>query len=231
MREHMMKKSLSTILLSFSLTVLSSLGYGQAFTAVDDLGRVLPEKNEVGGKKAGKQVGIFYFLWQGDKGSPTSERNWDLTKLYQYHPEVFHDFHHPNWGGGSAGAGKYYFWGESIYGYYRGDDYWVHLKNMQLLTDAQVDFLVLDATNRLTYAPQVRSLLAAMKTVRDQGKNAPKLVFYTNTASGDAMQEIYDTFYSDSAKDRDRDSWFFLDRIMNRFLLFENHNGQMSLKK
>lgn len=32
---------------------------------------------------------------------------------------------------------------------YWGDDYWVHLRNMQLLTDAQVDFLVIDATNAL----------------------------------------------------------------------------------
>jgi hypothetical protein len=167
-----MKKSILCFSLIFSFTFFTTISYAQVFTGVDDLGRVLPQQNEVGEKKAGKQVGIFYFLWQGDKGSPTSERNWDLTKLYQYHPEVFQDFHHPNWGGGSAGPGKYYFWGEPIYGYYKGDDYWVHLKNMQLLTDAQVDFLILDATNRLTYAPQVRALLAAIKTVREQGKKS-----------------------------------------------------------
>ena len=206
-----MEKSLLSRSLIFSFAFFYTICYGQVFTGVDDLGRVLPQQNEVGEKKAGKQVGIFYFLWQGDKGSSTSERNWDLTKLYQYHPEVFQDFHHPNWGGGSAGPGKYYFWGEPIYGYYKGDDYWVHLKNMQLLTDAQVDFLILDATNRLTYAPQVKALLEALKTVREQGKKAPKLVFYTNTGSADAMQEIYDTFYSESAKDKDQESWFILD--------------------
>ncbi|GGE33284.1 hypothetical protein CHU00_09695 [Sphingobacterium cellulitidis] len=184
---------------------------GQSFSGTDDLGRKLPLQDAVGAKKEGKQVGIFYFLWQGDSGSPTSETHWDLTKLYQDHPEVYHDFHHKNWGGGSAGAGRYYFWGEPIYGYYRGDDQWVHLKNMQLLADADVDFLVIDATNRLTYTKQVKSLLGAMKTLMDQGKKAPKIVFYTNTKSGDAMQEIYDTFYSPAVSDPQKDSWYFLD--------------------
>lgn len=173
----------------------------QPFSGVDDLGRILPQQAEVGPAKGGtKQVGIFYFLWQGDEGSKTSEKQWDLTKLYQDHPEVFLDFHHPNWGGGAAGVGKYYFWGEPIYGYYRGDDHWVHLKNMQLLTDAAVDFLVLDATNRLIYTKQVSVLLEAIRHVRKQGKAAPKLVFYTNTSSKHAMQDIYNTFYAADAK-------------------------------
>lgn len=191
-------KTLFTGLLLLSLSKIST---GQTFTGVDDLGRVLPLQTEVGGAKGlSKQVGLFYFLWQGDSGSTTSERQWDLTKLYQNHPEVFTDFHHPNWGGGAIGAGKYYFWGEPIYGYYRGDDYWVHLKNMQLLADAKVDFLVLDATNRLIYAKQVSALLLAIQHLRQQGKAAPKLVFYTNTNSKEAMQDIYNTFYAATAK-------------------------------
>lgn len=111
----------------------------QSFSGVDDLGRVITQQAEVGSKKANKQVGIFYFCGKEMLGLQHL-KNWDLTKIYQDYPEVFHDFHHPNWGGGAAGPGKYYFWGEPIYGYYRGDDYWVHLKNIQLLADAQVDF-------------------------------------------------------------------------------------------
>lgn len=198
-------------LLFFLSAFISASLHGQSFSAADDLGRILPQQHEVGNKKEGKQVGIFYFLWQGDASSPTSQVQWDLSKLYQYHPEVFHDFHHPNWGGGSVGGGKYYFWGEPIYGYYKGDDYWVHLKNMQLLTDAQVDFLVIDATNRLTYPNQVKSLMATMEAIRKQGKPAPKIVFYTNTASADAMQEIYDNFYSGAASEKYKDNWYFLD--------------------
>ena len=75
------------------------------------------------------------------------------------------------------GAGRYYFWGEPIYGYYRGDDYWVHLRNLQLLADAQVDFLIIDATNRITYPNQAETLMRAMSAIRQQGKPVPQVVF------------------------------------------------------
>jgi len=185
--------------------------WGQALSGVDELGRVLPQQTEVGPNRGDKQVGLFYFLWQGDNSSPTSEYNWDLTKMHKENPAVFHDFHHPGWGGGAAGSGKYYFWGEPIYGYYRGDDYWVHLKNIQLLTDANVDFLIIDATNRLTYPRQTEALMRAMKTVRDQGKDAPQIVFYTNTKSGEAMQEIYDNFYASDAPMLYPQNWYYLE--------------------
>ncbi|MGK6350055.1 hypothetical protein [Parapedobacter sp. DT-150] len=183
----------------------------QPLAGMDELGRVLPQYEETGGPKADRHVGLFYFLWQGDKASPTSEKHWDLTELYAKTPEVFKDFDHPGWGGGAGLPGKYYFWGESIYGYYRGDDYWVHLKNMQLLTDAGVDFLVLDATNRLTYPQQSDALMRAMDAIRKQGKQPPKLVFYTNTASGEAMQEIYNNYYKAGAPHRYPDCWFYLE--------------------
>lgn len=182
-----------------------------ALAATDGLGRTLPQNDEVGDPLENRQVGLFYFLWQGHPASTTSEKVWDLSKLWEEHPETFEDFDHPNWGGGAGVAGKYYFWGEPIYGYYKGDEYWVHLKNMQLLTDAQVDFLVIDATNRITYPQESNALMQAMEAVRAQGKNPPKIVYYTNTASGEGMQEIYDNFYKESAPYRYPECWFYLD--------------------
>src|SRR3546814_13771012 len=52
----------------------------------------------------------------------------------------------------------------SLYGYYRGDDFWVHLRSMQLLADAVVDMVVIDATNRLTYPKQADALMRAMRS-------------------------------------------------------------------
>ena len=89
----------------------AQLALAQTFTGADDLGRVLPQQEEVGPEKSGKQVGLFYFLWQGDRGSPTSETQWDLSKIEKEHPEVFADFHHPNWGGGGTGCGALLFLG------------------------------------------------------------------------------------------------------------------------
>ncbi|MDR1866274.1 MAG: hypothetical protein LBR08_11975 [Bacteroidales bacterium] len=180
----------------------------QTLAGSDELGRVLLQNRETGDPRPGKHVALFYFLWQGDKSSPTSPLHWDLHEIYARHPEVMEDPGHPEWGGKK---GSYYFWGQPVYGYYRGDDDWVHLKNIQLLTDAGVDLLVIDATNRLTYPAQSEALMKAMDAVRAQGKHPPGIVFYTNTASGEAMQEIYNNCYREGAPYYHPECWFYLD--------------------
>ena len=197
----------------FSLLGLlfAQAGFSQPLAATDGLGRILPQNEVVGHPKKGRTVALFYFLWQGDTSSPTSEYHWDLHELDTQHPEVFKNFNAPEWGGGAGKAGRYYFWGQPIYGYYHGGDYWVHLKNIQLLTDAGVDVLVIDATNRITYPKQSDALMRAMEAVRKQGKHPPQIAFYTNTHSGEAMQEIYDNCYKEGAPYRYPDCWFYLE--------------------
>lgn len=180
----------------------------QVIAGTDDLGRTLLQNDAVGDPKPDRHVGMFYFLWQGDKGSPTSPKHWNLPEIYANHPEAFEDCDDPNWGGGK---GTYYFWGEPIYGYYHGNDDWVHLRSIQLLTDADVDFLVIDATNRLTYPTQSETLMKAMDHVRAQGKTPPRIVYYTNTLSGETIKEIYEQFYVDGAPYRHPECWFYLD--------------------
>jgi hypothetical protein len=184
-------------------------GISQPLAGTDELGRILPLNDEVGNPKKNRQVGIFYFLWQGDPTSPTSAYFWDLSKIIPEHPEVLEDRDNRYWG--SENSGFYYFWGEPLYGYYRGDDYWVHLRNMQLLTDAGIDFVVIDATNALTYPKQSEALMSAMDKIRAQGKNPPKIVYYTNTSSGKTMQEIYDNFYKPSSPYYHPACWYYLD--------------------
>ncbi len=186
-----------------------STDFIQPLAGYDELGRVLPNNEEVGDIRENRSVGLFYFLWQGDNASRTSELKWDLSKIIPNHPEVLEKGNHENWG--SRQRGRYYFWGEPIYGYYRGDDYWVHLRNMQLLTDAQVDFLVIDATNALIYEEQSDALMKAISTLQQQGKNPPKMVYYTNTESGKTMQKIYDAFYRPGAPVRYPETWYYLE--------------------
>lgn len=196
------------IVFSCIFMLIQTLVWAQPLAGTDELGRTLLQNDAVGNPKSNRQVAMFYFLWQGDKSSPTSENHWDLDKISRNHPEVFQEPDNPNWG---SQRGKYYFWGEPIYGYYRGDDYWVHLRNVQLLTDAGVDMLVMDATNRLTYPLQSEALMKAMDAVRAQGKNPPKIVYYTNTKSGEAMQEIYNNCYKEGAPYRHPECWYYLD--------------------
>lgn len=185
------------------LSLFSYLSFSQPLAGSDGLGRVLVQNEQAGDPKEDKQVGMFYFLWHGDGTSP---EKWDLSKIVPNNPEVLNDFDHPAWGGGGM-----YYWGEPIYGYYRADDYWVHLRSMQLLTDAGVDFVVIDATNRLTYADRADVLMSAMDAIRAQGKKPPRIVFYTNTASGETMQEIYDKMYKSDAPFRHPDCWYYVE--------------------
>ncbi|MDR1517457.1 MAG: hypothetical protein LBS52_05085 [Dysgonamonadaceae bacterium] len=186
-----------------------SVNYGNVLAGTDELGRSLPFSDETGAPRENRQVGLFYFLWQGDTASKTSETHWDLSKIVPQHPEVLNDFDNPAWG--STQVGRYYFWGEPIYGYYRGDDYWVHLRNIQLLTDAGVDFLVIDATNAIWYPTQSGTLMEAMEAVRKQGKTPPKIVFYTNTLSGKTMQNIYNEYYKRGAPRYYPECWYYLE--------------------
>lgn len=192
-------------------TIVLSSTSSDPLAGTDDLGRTLPLNDSVGNPRADRQVGIFYFLWQGDA---TAETYWDLSEIVAAHPEVLEDYDNPYWGtpvykpGGPVGM---YFWGKPIYGYYRGDDYWVHLRSLQLLTDAGVDFLVIDATNNLVYPKQSEALMSAMDDIRAQGKNPPKIVYYTNTLSGESMQQVYDNFYKPGAPYYHPGCWYYLD--------------------
>lgn len=187
------------------IILFALLGIGsssaQPFAGTDDLGRVLPQNKEVGnpGKKT---VAMFYFLWH----ETAPRKYWDLHEIVNAHPEVLNDFDNPYWG-----SGLMYYWGQPIYGYYSANDYWVHLRSIQLLTDAGVDLLVIDATNRLTYPKQADVLMKAMNAVRAQGKTPPKIVFYTNTSSGETMQEAYNNFYKPGAPYRYPECWYLLD--------------------
>ena len=188
---------LLTIFMQFS-----GLSYGQILAGIDDLGRTLVQNNTVGNPQSNKQVAMFYFLWH----ETAPKKYWDLNEIVPNHPEVLNDFNNPYWGSGGM-----YYWGKPIYGYYKADDYWVQLRSIQLLTDAGVDLLVIDATNRLTYPKQADVLMKAMDAVRAQGKNPPKIAFYTNTSSGETMQEAYDNFYKPGALYSHPDCWFYLD--------------------
>tara|TARA_R110002050_G_scaffold296_1_gene1766 strand:- start:739 stop:2493 length:1755 start_codon:yes stop_codon:yes gene_type:complete len=207
----MVRLMVSNIIIRFNRKVLFyfclwlgivTIAKAQETGGTDDLGRTLPNYEEIGDKKD-RTVAMFYFLWHGDN---TSAIHYDLSKIIPQHPEVLNDFDNPHWGGGGM-----YYWGEPLYGYYKADDYWVHLRSLQLLTDAGVDLLVIDATNRLIYADRANVLMNAMDTIRKQGKTPPKIVFYTNTSSGETMEDVYETFYKKRAKYYHPESWFYLD--------------------
>ncbi|TLS52347.1 hypothetical protein FE782_10255 [Paenibacillus antri] len=135
-----------------------------------------------------RYVGIFYFLWLGQHGT---EGPFDNANILAAAPEAVHDPNHPMWGPQNA----FHFWGEPLYGYYLNDDAWVLRKHVQLLTAAGVDFLAFDTTNAVTYKNVYDVLFGILDDVRRQGFDVPRIVFYTNTRSGETIAQLYEDIY------------------------------------
>ncbi len=172
-----------------------------ALYARDDLCRLLPDERQVGKIKKDRVVGCFYFLTQGSWKRPTPPPC-NVTKVLKEHPEAVKDFNDPAWGKGSM------YWDEPLFGYYFTDDPWVIRRHVKLLTQAGVDFLIFDTTNRVTFWPQVHAILQVLEEYRLQGWDVPKVVYYTNTKSGETLNEIWEDLYRPGLY---KDLWFIWD--------------------
>lgn len=162
------------------------------YGGTDDLGRVLSNDITAGETRANRYVGIFYFLWQGEHGTGGP---YDNTKIVKENPDAIKS--EEAWlEAGGGGVGEHHFWGEPLFGYYTSSDTWVMRKHCQMLTDAGVDFICFDATNAFTYTERVKQLISVWYEYLEQGYNIPKLVFYTNSASGKTMNTIYNDIYN-----------------------------------
>ena len=153
------------------------------------------------GKQAGeKTVGVFYSLWLGQHQS--GQKNiYDIQKLSETNPEALNDVR----GRPESPLNEFHFWGEPLYGYYSMSDPWVVTRHIELLTNAGVDYLCIDATNRVLYPEPVKNLLRVLSLFMEQGFKAPKVVFYTNSFSGTTVDDLYNQFYKSGAYDH---LWF-----------------------
>lgn len=177
-----------------------------SLVCTDELGRSVVSAGE-----SEKLVGVFYFLWQGQHGK---NYLYDNTKIVAANPNAINS--EAEWiasGGGSVG--EFHFWGEPLFGYYTSDDEWVLRKHVQMLTDAAVDFLVVDTTNAFTYSDSAKKLIKIWHEYLLDGWDVPQIAFYTNSYSGDTMNRIYDEIYNDSRLKADcprlDELWFRLD--------------------
>ena len=158
-----------------------------ALYAEDDLHRLLPSSRQVGPVRPDRVVGCFYFLTHGRR-RPTPEPC-NVTKVLRECPEAVKDFNHPAWGTGAM------YWEEPLFGYYFQTDKWVLRRHVKLLAQAGVDFLIFDTTNRVTFWPHVKALLEVMEEYRQEGWDVPRIAYYTNTRSGETVEEIWHDLY------------------------------------
>ncbi len=177
-----------------------------SLACTDALGRSIVSAGE-----SEKLVGVFYFLWQGQHGST---RIIDNTKLVAEHPDAINS--EEEWIAAGGGVQQeFHFWCEPLLGYYSASDEWVFRKHIQMLTDAAVDFIVIDATNAFTYSEPAKKLIGVWYEYLLQGFKVPQIAYYTNSYSADTINRIYDEIYNNTelkAKySRLDELWFRLD--------------------
>ena len=168
----------------------------------DDFGRVI---NPVDGKvNDDRYVGMFYFLTLGQHSNHTGI--YDINKITfdsTYHKAFteFDTFITP--------VGSAHFWGEPVFGYYHSCDAWVMRKQIEMLTMAGVDFLVLDTSNNVLYENVTKILYELLLEYQAQGWDVPKVVYYLGkhdlNADIGVIKRVYEIFYS---KEAYKSLWF-----------------------
>ncbi|TDE09885.1 discoidin domain-containing protein [Jiangella asiatica] len=188
-------------------TVANVMAPGGPLVATDALGRELADHTEAPPPREDRTVGVFYVLWHGSNDMREYKNVFDNNATLAEDPLAWQT---PD-SGAFPGPGHFAYWGEPLYGYFRSDDAWVVRRDLQLLAAAQVDYLVLDASNWEVYKPQAILLMRTIVELQSQGVRAPQVVFMTHTESSRNMDEIYRTFYADDAPHRYPSTWFHWD--------------------
>lgn len=175
--------------------------------ATDALGRRLPTPQEAGPPKAGRFVGIFYFLWHdhpGPRHAAPADGPRDISKILRQDPDALSHPNSPLWGA----VGEPHYWGEPLYGYYLSMDPWVLRRHAQLLTAAGIDTLIFDTTNAVTYPDVYHQLCKVFTEIRHEGGRTPQIAFMVNTQAGRTARRIFDDLYKPGEY---RELWFMWD--------------------
>lgn len=168
----------------------------------DDFGRViLPVDGKV---NKDRYVGMFYFLTLGQHTNHSGI--YDVNKItYEgTYNKAFTRYNTPITPVGSA-----HFWGEPVWGYYNSGDTWVMRKQIEMLTMAGVDFLVLDTSNNVLYENVTAKLFEILKEYQDAGWEVPRVMYYLGKhdlgADMQVIKQVYKIFYE---SDTYKSLWF-----------------------
>lgn len=168
----------------------------------DDFGRVIAP---VDGKvNTDRYVGMFYFLTLGQHANHTGIYDVNLITYEGTYNKAFSRFNTPITPVGSA-----HFWGEPVWGYYDSRDPWVMRKQIEMLTMAGVDFIVLDTSNNVLYENVTAVLFELLLEYQEAGWDVPQVVYYLGKhdlgADISVFKQVYNIFY---AKDTYKSLWF-----------------------
>ncbi len=171
----------------------------RSVVGIDRLGRKLPQPGEAPAARQDRLVGMFYFICQEQEGT---DGPYDVEKILRQDPTAATDADHPLWG---KMNGAHHHWGEPLFGYYFTRDEWVIRKHIEMMSLADVDFIVFDTTNRLIFFDDVVIIMRLIEEYIHAGYKVPRVAFMTNTKSGETVDELYQRIYAPGLY---KDSWF-----------------------
>lgn len=174
-------------------------------SGTDALGRLISKADSL--KSGDHYVGLFYFAWLGqhDYAVRGSQGVHDISLLLSTEEGKKALYDNTLGDDSLSPMDRFHFWGKPLYGYYNMTDPWVLSKHIELFTMAGIDYLCLDATNSVIYEDSVHALLSVILKYQAQGWKTPKLMFYTNSASGSTIKRLYNAYYTDAQYDS---CWF-----------------------
>ena len=182
--------------------------FSDTWAGTSELSRAVADYSEVGGVKEGKEVGLFYWIW--NTGYEDNEAVINNTTFQLEFPDAYKEdgYLHPAWPKGKAE----YFWDEPLYGFYAGNDYWVYRKDAELLSEAGVDFLFFDDTNGIAvFRRNMEVFCQAFRDAKLDGVDVPKFTLACNMAyptenAKTMLFYMYRTFYKPGYYE---DLWYY----------------------
>jgi len=168
----------------------------------DDFGRViLPVDGKVNDDR---YVGMFYFLTLGQHANHSGIYDINLITYEGTYNKAFTHFNTP-----VTPVGAAHFWGEPVWGYYNSQDPWVIRKQIEMLTMAGIDFIVLDTSNNVLYEGVTAVLFELLLEYQNAGWDVPQVVYYLGkhdlNADTSVFRQVYQIFYE---KDTYKSLWF-----------------------
>lgn len=152
-----------------------------------------------------KQVGLFYFLWQGTEGDQPVYDNTDILSRIQLSETVIRvgEDQHPalryeDWQAAGGGAkGQFHWWGQPLFGYYDMRDEWVISRHLRMIAQAGVDFIVLDQTNgvRRGYVERILTIFRVADRLRRGGVRVPQIAVMAYDDGPATVNTLYHEVY------------------------------------
>lgn len=175
------------------------------WAAVDELGRKVPDAEDVRGYRSDRKVGIFYWTWRAGE---YELEPLNLTKVLKEYPGAEYNEDHPVWGADKRTSTS---WNEPLYGFYQNQDPYIIRRHAQLLADAGVDVVLFDCTNgSIVWKESYEPLLEGFRAAKADGINVPKfgfmMNFWPNETTEEMLRALYQEIYSVG---RYRDLWFY----------------------